>query len=99
MLQRTEHFDMQVAQENTIYFLSSFMPPTAAEINFWQTFNNKEYRPDLIFLIRFSWITSYNTQWQFGNVGNKIKSHQKCDFEWLFVTYFKMEAFRQFGFQ
>ena len=49
VLRRTEHFDLQAAQENTIGFLSDFMPPTAAEIAFWQAFNNKEYRPDLIF--------------------------------------------------
>lgn len=49
VLRRTERFDLQPAQENTIAFLSGFMLPTVDELIFWQSFNNKEYRPDLIF--------------------------------------------------
>ena len=49
VLRRTERFDLQAAQDKTIDFLSNFMIPTATEIVFWQAFNNKEYRPDLVF--------------------------------------------------
>lgn len=49
VLRRTERFDLQTVQENTIDFLSGFMIPSTAEIAFWQAFNNKEYRPDFIF--------------------------------------------------
>lgn len=49
VLRRTERFDLQAAQDKTIDFLASFMIPTSNEISFWQAFNNKEYRPDLIF--------------------------------------------------
>lgn len=49
VLRRTERFDLQAAQENTIDFLASFMSLTMAEIEFWQAFNDKNYRPELIF--------------------------------------------------
>ena len=49
VLRRTEHFDLQTAQETAIDYLSSFMIPTTDEINFWRAFNDKKYCPDLIF--------------------------------------------------
>lgn len=50
VLRRGEHFDLELAQKRTMKYLDSFLfPENSRELEFWQSFNNQEYRPDLLF--------------------------------------------------
>lgn len=50
VLRRGEHFDLELAQKKTMEYLKSFLfPENSRELEFWQSFNNQEYRPDLLF--------------------------------------------------
>lgn len=50
VLRRGEHFDLELAQKKTMEYLKSFLfPKNSREFEFWQSFNNQEYRPDLLF--------------------------------------------------
>lgn len=49
VLRRGEHFDLKTVQKKTIEYLSGFLILQEAEIEFWQAFNRKEYRPELVF--------------------------------------------------
>ena len=50
VLRRGEHFDLELAQKKTLEYLKSFLfPENSRELEFWQSFNNQEYRPDLLF--------------------------------------------------
>lgn len=49
VLRRGEQFDLETAQKKTIEYLSGFLIPQDAELEFWKAFNQKEYRPELLF--------------------------------------------------
>lgn len=50
VLRRGEHFDLGSAQKETIKYLKGFLlPENSSEVEFWQSFNNQEYRPELVF--------------------------------------------------
>lgn len=49
VLRRGEHFDLETAQKKTMEYLSGFLIPQEAELEFWRAFNRKEYRPELLF--------------------------------------------------
>ena len=50
VLRRGERFDLEPAQKKTMEYLKSFLfPENSRELEFWQSFNNQEYRPDLLF--------------------------------------------------
>ena len=46
-----EYFDLESAQKKTMEYLKGFLlPENSSELQFWHSFNNQEYRPDLLFL-------------------------------------------------
>lgn len=50
VLHRGEYFDLKYAQGKTLEYLKNFLiPETRDELEFWQSFNNKEYLPNLLF--------------------------------------------------
>ncbi len=50
VLRRGEHFELEPAQKKVMEYLKSFLlPENSSELEFWHTFNNQEYRPDLLF--------------------------------------------------
>lgn len=49
VLRRAEHFDLALAQESTMEYLSGLLVPEERELDFWQAFREKEYRPELLF--------------------------------------------------
>lgn len=50
VLRRGEHFDLELAQKKVVEYLKSFLfPENSRELEFWQSFNNQKYRPDLLF--------------------------------------------------
>lgn len=50
VLRRGEHFYLEPAQKRVMEYLKSFLlPENSSEIEFWQSFNNQEYRPDRLF--------------------------------------------------
>lgn len=50
VLRSRENFNVKVAQEITIDYLKAFLIPEKDELDFWMEFNQKNYRPELIFL-------------------------------------------------
>ena len=49
VLRSRENFNVKVAQEITIDYLKAFLIPEKDELDSWMEFNQKNYRPELIF--------------------------------------------------
>lgn len=49
VLRRGEQFNLNYVQNEVIEYLSKLLTPEKEELSFWEDFNRKEYRPELLF--------------------------------------------------